>query len=277
MKTLYISDLDGTLLQDDATLSGFAKGELERLIEQGVHFSIATARSPVSASPILRDVAFRCPIVLMNGVVFYDMPKKQVVKAEYLSDEAIQTVIRLLRKYKVSGFFYQLTGNELTTYYEMLDSESKRRFVAEREQKFKKCFVQADFEAETWENMIYFALLDKKERLEPVYAELGALPSVHTAFYKNTYEEDSWYLEIFSSRASKKQAVEWLRQEYGFDRIVSFGDNRNDLPMFEASDESCAVSNARQEVKEAASHQIGSNREDAVVRWIQEDWQKNRK
>ena len=51
-KTLYLSDLDGTLLQNDASLSPFAVRELNRMIEKGLCFSISSARS---TGTVIRD------------------------------------------------------------------------------------------------------------------------------------------------------------------------------------------------------------------------------
>ena len=53
MATLYVSDLDGTLLQPDATLSRFARSGLEELLADGALFTVASARSVVSMNAIL--------------------------------------------------------------------------------------------------------------------------------------------------------------------------------------------------------------------------------
>jgi hydroxymethylpyrimidine pyrophosphatase-like HAD family hydrolase len=78
-------------------------------------------------------------------------------------------------------------------------------------------------------------------------------------------------LEAFSAAASKRNAVAYLREAYGYERVVGFGDNLNDLPMFEVCDVRVAVENARPEVKAAANHICGANDNDGVVRWIEEN------
>ena len=87
------------------------------------------------------------------------------------------------------------------------------------------------------------------------------------AFYLDVYN-GAWYLEIFSDRASKANGIRFLREKYGFERVVAFGDNLNDLSMFEAADVRIAVGNAREELKAAADLVIGDNRNDGVVRWL---------
>ncbi len=267
--TLYISDLDGTLLQNDATLSSFAKEKLTWLATHtNLCFSIATARTSASALRILQDIPFSCPIVLMNGVILYDTIRRREVNVEYLSHSAVESIIHSLHKNEVNGFLYQLQDQELITYYEQLDSPSMQLFVEERVQRYQKRFIQTSFTNIADENILYFTLLGSKHELDQVYQDICLLPEVNATFYKNTYEPDSWYLEIFSGNASKRHAIERLRRDYGFDRVVCFGDNLNDLPMFEISDVSCAVGNAQSEVKAHATKQIGPNTDDAVVRYL---------
>ena len=61
----------------------------------------------------------------------------------------------------------------------------------------------------------------------------------------------------------------FLRETYGYTKIIGFGDNLNDLPMFEACDLRVSVSNAKDEVKASADCICDSNEEDGVVKWIE--------
>ncbi|MDR2687937.1 MAG: HAD family hydrolase, partial [Oscillospiraceae bacterium] len=65
-------------------------------------------------------------------------------------------------------------------------------------------------------------------------------------------------------------AVRWLRERYGYEKIVGFGDNLNDIPLFRACDETYAVANAKEELKAMATGVIGSNAQDGVVRFLME-------
>ena len=67
-KKLYISDLDGTLLDNDARLSDFTAEAINKLIMQGMNFTFATARSVYSAKPITSKLNISVPCILMNGV-----------------------------------------------------------------------------------------------------------------------------------------------------------------------------------------------------------------
>ena len=75
--------------------------------------------------------------------------------------------------------------------------------------------------------------------------------------------------------ASKAHAARQLKQLTGADKLITFGDGKNDLPLFEAADECYAVANAHPLLKSAATGIIGANTEDGVIRWMLEQSKKN--
>jgi Cof subfamily protein (haloacid dehalogenase superfamily) len=271
MKSLYISDLDGTLLNDKVKLSDYTIDTLNALIQQGIHFTIATARTAASVTKILAPLTLNIPVILMNGVLLYDIPSGQYLDIQRLSKEGITAILEVLKNNNLTGFMYEVKDNILTTYYERLESKALREFYEERVREYQKSFLQvSDFSIVDPEHIIYFALLDSKERLEPAYQILKTNPNIALAFYKDIYsDEDLWYLELFSVKATKYNAAQILRNRYEFNYMVGFGDNLNDLPLFQACDETCAVSNAKPEVKIAATHIIESNLEDGVAHWLE--------
>ena len=75
-------------------------------------------------------------------------------------------------------------------------------------------------------------------------------------------------LEIYHSSSSKANAIKYLKNYFHFDKLVTFGDNLNDIPMFQVSDECYAVENAADELKKIATNIIGANTEDSVAHFI---------
>jgi HAD-superfamily hydrolase, subfamily IIB len=272
MKTLYISDLDGTLLHPNVELSPYTISTLNELMEQEMSFSVATARSIASLKPILNEVKLSLPIIMMNGVCIFDLKKNAYVKIEALPKDSIAMLMSIIKEHKLKGFAYTIKNGEMSTYYEELSNQGLRDFVQERVDRYNKKFIQIDdFTSLSEEPLIYYALLDEKGQLEPVYQTLMGIKELNCVFYKDNYSPDLWYLEIYSKSASKYHAVQYLKNEYGFDRVVCFGDNRNDLPLFEASDIRIAVGNAVEELKEKADVVIGTNIQDGVANWLKEN------
>ena len=65
--------------------------------------------------------------------------------------------------------------------------------------------------------------------------------------------------------------IEKLQKQLECDRLVVFGDSVNDISMCQIADESCAVSNATEDMKAATTHVIESNMTNSVARWIRSD------
>jgi Cof subfamily protein (haloacid dehalogenase superfamily) len=269
MKTLYISDLDGTLLNGNAEVSEFTQTEINKIIRQGAYFTVATARTAATVLSLAEGIDINVPIILMNGVSVYDTKTNSYVKTHFIEKAAVSRLIDRIETYDMMGFLYILEEGALSTYYKSGLSESAKKFIEERQRKFKKHFTQADSFYHLKEKpVIYFSVCEPKEKLMPFYESLRSEEQLHIEFYRDIYQEGCWYLEICSKLASKENAIRFLRKEYQFDKVISFGDNLNDLSMFSGSDESYAVSNARPEVREKATAVIGSNIDDGVARWL---------
>ena len=269
MKKLYISDLDGTLLNENALLSEETEKELNSLIEKGINFTVATARTHATVEKMLKNVNISIPAVLMNGVAIFDLKTKKYVSVQKISNKGKSVLFETIRKYINSGFVFCIDNDELSTYYENTDSPNAKRFIEERERIYNKKFTKVNsFKDCMNKNVVYYSINDKKEKLEKAYTAISECADLHAEFYRDIYNTEHWYLEVCSSEASKKNAVNTLREIFGFEHVISFGDNLNDIPMFEASDESYAVANAKPEVKKRANGVIESNTDNGVVKFI---------
>jgi hypothetical protein len=72
------------------------------------------------------------------------------------------------------------------------------------------------------------------------------------------------------AKASKKNAIQKMKELWNCSKVISFGDAINDIPMFEISDECYAVENAVEELKAHATGIIESNDNDGVAKWLLE-------
>ncbi len=270
MKTLYISDLDGTLLNENALLSEDTIQGLNKLIEKGVNFTVATARTNATVVKMLKDVNIQLPVILMNGVTIYDIRNKKYLITENISLTGKKVLFDTIRALSLAGFAYCIDNNELRTYYETADSPAAKAFIEEREKIYGKKFTKVNsFDECINKNVVYYSIDAHKDVLEKAYNILSGCDELHAEFYRDIYNTDHWYLEVCSCSASKKNAVKRLRTLLEAEKVISFGDNLNDIPMFEASDESYAVANAKDEVKLRANGVIESNINNGVVRFIE--------
>lgn len=268
MTTLYVTDLDGTLLRSDKTISDYTAATLNARIDQGLLFSVASARGPIGLRMLpLGALRFRLPLVLLNGALLYDAAEGTIVQACSWSEATAQAVIACCCAAGKPPILYHVRDRRQYVAYRETTSPGEQRFLHDRLPRFPDEFEQV--EAYPVQHAIYISVQDREERLRPLYEQLTALPGVAAVLYKDNYAPDNWYLEAFSDQAGKAGGVGRLRALTGAQRVVAFGDNLNDLPLFAAADVACAVSNALPAVREAADVIIGSNDEDGVARYLE--------
>ncbi len=272
MKTLYISDLDGTLLNSKAELSENSKNIINALTRKGVCFTVATARTYATARFILDGLELNVPAVLMNGVCTFDFDKKEYTSCRYIGGESVDRFVSTVgRDGAVSPFIFTIKDNQLSAYHNNLNSRFGRSFMEERREKYnKRFFGLPDWQGIDKEHAVYFTVFDELHRLEGHYKTLSEDKNLYIAFYRDTYSNGTYYLECCSKLASKAGGIRYLKKQFGFDRVVCFGDNTNDLPMFSESDEIYVPSNAHDEIKAYATAIIPSNDEDGVAKKLME-------
>lgn len=271
MNKLFITDLDGTLLTSNGTVSEKTKEILNALTSKGVSFAVATARTILSVASLLDGLNITAPSVLMNGVCTYDMAERKYLHCHYIDPKATAEYVKVVSgKTDISPYIYTIRNNELCAYYENMDTEPARSFAEERRKRYGKNFIQVDFNDFDPTYAVYFVICGKKNVIEPYYHKLKETTGLYSTFYRDTYDTSIYYLEMCSDKASKAGGIRYLREHYGFDEIYCFGDNSNDIPMFYESDHRYAVSNAVDELKSMADEIIMSNDENGVALKIKE-------
>lgn len=268
MKTLYISDLDGTLLNSAAELSEYTVSTINRLIDEGMYFTFATARTIYSAAKITERLKINVPCILNNGASVYDISTGTYVRNAYIETNTARQIVRAFKDNGLNCFVFKFVDGRLATCYDTVTEELMRDYVSERRDKFRQPFIECDdVTRELDGTAIYINSIGSYESLLPVYNAVMALDEADCAFYCDTYTK-KWYLETFSAQASKENGLKFLREKYKFDRIVAFGDNLNDLSMFKEADTKIAVGNANPELKEKADLIIDTNDNNGVADWI---------
>ena len=268
MKTLYVSDLDGTLLTPEGRVSPKTAEILNELIQRGLLISVDTARSIMGISIInLRDIHFPLPLILMNGALLYDMTAGRIEDARLMSAQTVGEVIRLCREHGKEPLLYHVEGNHISVSYTNPTCPLEWEVIRERSRGFGSFFRQAaDYDLSA--PAIYFSTQDTYDKLRPIGDALERMPQVKYVLYQDNYHENNWYLEVFSCEGGKDLGMRRLKDYAKADKTVAFGDNFNDLPMLAAADLALVMGNGQEKVKAAADLVIGPNTADGVAEYL---------
>lgn len=266
-RTLYLSDLDGTLLRSDAKTSEFTNRTVNRLVDDGVLFSYATARSFETASKVTQGLEAEMPVIVHNGAFVLDSVTRRPLWSALFKEEEKEEIYRAFTERGLYPLTYSIIGgrNRFSYLWEQ-SGRGQREFICSRLDDERARMIFSPSRALEGD-VFYFTCIDGEERLRAVYERLRE--KYRCFFSRDIYSDEPW-LEILPAHASKASAALHVKELFDCDRIVCFGDEINDIPLFEIADECYAVENAAPELKEIATAIIPSNDEDGVAHWLEE-------
>ena len=272
---LFISDLDGTLLLPDGSFPEESKKRLNRLISDGMQFTIATARNYDSAHPILKGLDIKFPVVLFNGVYLVDFHSGEILEhTEFIDGTVIGSMLNLAKINKIEPFIYTF-GNQHQVYYRKAANTGSTAYLNSLK-KDDRVRQVSEFVFQEDENISGFLLIGTLENLNPIYNGLKENHFDHLNLYfaEDVSMKGYYWLQSFHQQANKGNMLEKLVERLNFplSKTMVFGDYLNDLDLFRVARYSVAMENALPEVKKCANEIIGHNSQGAVLDFLESIW-----
>lgn len=273
MKTLYISDLDGTLLNSQKKISSGSLQILNHLLDHHVLFTLSTART-IASSFLWSELRLTTPVSTTNGALLIS-PNHEVLSCKSIGPEDFANMMMVLEDFPYPALLYTLQENMELCYYRGTPHTALQKFIEERSvppfTRYKK-FVSLKPHQRFPDVPVFFvSVMGEYHSLQALKQELCQKTNLHVHCYQDIYHPEFYFLELCASGASKATSALELASQVGADKLVVFGDNTNDLPMFSVADECYATANATEDAKQAATAIIGHCDEDGVALWMKEN------
>lgn len=266
---LFVTDLDGTLINSKREVPKRSLEILNKLIEKGVNFTVATARTPATAVEILQNLNLKLPVALMNGVLIYDTKELKYIDIKGIEKETVNKVLDIFKTHNKNPLVYSVKDNHLWVYHKEFENVYEYNFYKERADKKLKTFVKVEeYNGSLSDsNVINFVAFDNYEKIKAIAEKIKCIEGITVNYYKDVYE-DCYFLEAYSSEASKANGIKYLSKYIEYSKVICFGDNLNDIPMFELANEAYATANATEEIKKIATDVIGSCEDNGVAEFL---------
>ena len=172
MKTLYVSDLDGTLLRSDARTSEYTNQMINQLTSDGMLFSYATARSYLTATKATKGLNAKIPIITYNGAVI-------------LQNDTLDIMLNGVPRRGIYPVVYAyISGKEKFSYLVNKCNRATAEFLSTRKGDIRDTPVEFD-RALGFGDVFYFTCIDAYEKLEPLYIQFKE--KYHCIFQKEIY------------------------------------------------------------------------------------------
>lgn len=268
-KTLYITDLDGTLLNRRDRINPESIRIINRLVEQGMLFTYATARSLVSASVVTEGLTTDIPVIIYNGAFIIKPRTGEILSSLSFSKEEEDFARETLMAHGVSPLVYAyVDGIERVSWDTTRENDGIKHYLSRRtvDPRLRPLYGgRGLYDGD----IFYYTCIGEKEEMTPVHEAFSADKRFRCTLQQELYRTEYW-CEVMPAKATKAEAIRTLKKLWGCGRIVSFGDAVNDIPMFEISDECYAVENAVPELKRIATGVVADNEHDGVALWLLE-------
>jgi len=268
-KILYISDLDGTLLSPEMELTPNTEDIINTFIDQGGLFTIATARGLESVIPLISGLHLQLPLILHNGVSIFDISLQKYLKQTYMSQDLTRNMIQYIQFQGHRPILYgsDAEGNH-RVYFTELQNAAEENYIGDRLQRGDQRFQSVKILPVETTQVIGIKIILPSVPANRLCTQLNFKYKAQIHVMEDIYTPGFSWVEISDLEGTKRTAVEFIRGFLEVEWIVCFGDQINDISMFEAADEGFAVNNAVDALKRIATRVIGPNTEDSVAQYI---------
>jgi Cof subfamily protein (haloacid dehalogenase superfamily) len=251
---LVVSDVDGTLLDDNKRLTPGAPAAVQRLYAAGIRFTIASARPPRMVRDLRRELQVREPLACFNGALFVS-PDETVLRSFPMSPEDAQRV----EDYIVQHGFDLWVWTDTDWYV----SNPTGPHVARHEKQMgSKATLLAMHDMSQFRLLKLVGVSDDQEALAQAEKDVSGLSTSISATRSSPY-----YLDVTDAKANKGEVILTLSGMLNIptNRIATIGDMTTDTLMFRQSGISIAMGNATDDVKAQAKYVTKSNEEDGFA------------
>jgi hypothetical protein len=270
MKKIYITDLDHTFLRNDLSISDYTKTIWNAKAKHSI-MGVATARTYKKTIQFLEGIDINAPMILLDGALIATLDKK-IIDTKFIPKEVADSIIDEGAKFGIYPFVISLADsnlNEAFLYSSILNASQKE--VLSRYVKEDNLQEQSTLRAmEDNFKIVYMGeealLRDLAQHIESIYGDefkYIVAPEAYIGCY---------FLTILHKDADKSHGIKSVSEYLGFDleNLSVFGDNFNDIGMFELAHTAIAMKNAQEGVKAKADVVLEfTNDEDGVARYLE--------
>jgi Cof subfamily protein (haloacid dehalogenase superfamily) len=257
--SLVVSDVDGTLVTPDKTLTEASIRAAHQLHERGIGFTVVSSRPPFGLRMLIEPLALTLPIGAFNGGAMVK-PTLELIEQRLVPEAAARRSIEVIEQFGGDVWVY-------TTDLWLARDAAGDYVPRERRTLQAEPTVVTDFTP-------YFARTAKIVGSSRDFAKLAACEEAMRAALgaqASVARSQAYYLDVTPPSVDKGTFVMALSQRLGIDpaAIAVLGDGENDLAMFAKAGRSIAMGNASEEVKRQATYVTKSNAEDGFAAAIE--------
>ena len=274
--TLFVFDLDGTLLSKDGELSDYTRSVLKQMVDHQIKFTVASARSLPTIQSMFDGIPLEFPVAQQNGSLLTDPQSNENLHVGAIKANIARELFEEGLKRGMPPVFSTITDDAAFVYHGEPVNEAIQWFLDDRDRhKDPRLHLYPEDHSEIFgKQVISLTFMASKDELDELqtWMDWYFQGQIYRDLYENRYQLGWYWMSIHGLDAEKGKAISKLRERMGdqIDQVVAFGDADNDISLFKIADYGVAVDNAIDEIKQLADVVIDHHDTDSVARFLAE-------
>jgi Cof subfamily protein (haloacid dehalogenase superfamily) len=260
--TLLVCDMDGTLLDSKCKISDKNLKAINRFVDKGGTFTLATGRMETSTRHYLDILPINAPVILYNGALIYDFKEEKVLDCNFLEYGTESIIKEIMNEFPELGIEIFHGGD---AYFIRESEETELHKIKEN---LHPLLVDVENIPKPWYKVILAWKPDKLVKVEEFL-------KTRAGHFDMVYSEPQ-FIELINKGVSKGNALSRLVYilSLPLEKVVAVGDNMNDMEMIKIAGAGFAVENAHNKLKTCARYHCCHHNDHAiseVISWIEKN------
>ncbi len=223
-ETLFVTGLDETLLTQDRKMTPYSLVELNRMIENGLKFTIATESTLATLIEANRGINLKLPVIVFNGAVLYDMKKQRILAVKTIEEEVLNGVQEIIHASNTCCFTSACIQEMMLIYYDEFHTEKERELYEMLRMSPYRNYQQGNMLEGS--SPFYMMAFGELEKISALYYKIKGseyAKNLRMVRMKSKLYPGYVYLKMYHCSCSKREMLNELQQQLEIENVVTIG------------------------------------------------------
>lgn len=220
---LFVSELDKILLNMQATLTSYSRIELNKMLDDGVKFTISTMKTPAALLDALKDIRINLPVVAMDGAMLFDIKNNRCLKLYKMNYLESKEVIDFFKNWNLHCFVNVVIEDSVIIYYGDFNNKAEENIYKNLRSSPYRNYIKEELPERY--GATYLMCIEESEKINKVYIEMskkGYTENFKILKYESEDFQGYSYIKVYNKNANKENMINEIKVMANTENIIRF-------------------------------------------------------
>lgn len=220
---LFVSELDHVLLNMNETLTPYSKVELNKMIDDGVKFTVATMKTPASLLTALQDIRINLPVIAMDGALLFDIKNNRYLHVYEMNHDETEELVKFFNQRGFHCFINTVVEDSVIIYYGEFKNNVEKKIYDQLRSSPYRNYIKEQLPEHY--GSAYLMIIDESDKIDSVYKELenqGYTERFKVLKYSSEDYKGHSYIKIYNKQAIKENMIKYIKDLTKAEEIITF-------------------------------------------------------